>query len=141
MSNDRPLKVFLVDDDVKTLIMLKSQLSKKIDHDIDINIFVYGENSLDRMDKNPDIVVLDYYLDGIKEDAENGLEILKKIKAISPNTQIIMLSSQEDMETALEAIRAGAYDYIIKGEKGIDRLILTLNRLILDYKKQLKEVF
>ncbi len=128
-------KVFLVDDDVKTLIMLKHKLENLPEHKIKANVFAYGENCLDRMDEKPDIVILDFYLNAIRENAQNGLEILKKIKAIAPDTKVIMISSQEDMETALKTIRAGAYDYIIKNDRTMQRLLLVINKIILEWER------
>lgn len=130
--SDTTIKVFLVDDDVKTLIMLKGHLEKRIKHAIQVNVFAYGENCLDRLDENPDIVVLDYYLNAIKEDALDGIEVLKKIRELSPNTRIIMISGQESIETALETVRLGAYDYIIKNEKAMQRLELLVNKIIIE---------
>ncbi|HMS51791.1 MAG TPA: response regulator, partial [Chitinophagales bacterium] len=78
----------------------------------------------------------DYFLDGIQENAKTGLDILKQIKAISPDTAVIMLSGQEDMETALETIRNGAYDYIIKSENSNNRLMFTITKLLLEKQAQ-----
>ncbi len=129
-------KVFLVDDDVKTLIMLKHKLESLPDYKIQANVFAYGENCLDRMDEKPDIVVLDYYLNAIREDAQDGLQILKQIKTIAPDTQVIMVSGQEDMQTAIETIREGAYDYIIKNERTMQRLLLVISKIILGMEKE-----
>lgn len=131
----RNYKIFLVDDDIKTLIMLKTHLEKRIGHDITVNVFAYGENCLDRLDEEPDIIVLDYFLNAIKEDAVSGSDILKEIVAQRPQARVIMMSGQEDMETALEAIRNGAYDYIIKNEKSMQRLELLVNKIILEMGK------
>lgn len=124
-------KIFLVDDDVKTLIMFKHNLDRRLTFPVSINVFAYGENCLDRMeDEKPDIVVLDYYLNAIRENAQTGLEVLRQIKAQSPNTQVIMISGQEDMETAIECIRNGAYDYIIKNANAMQRLELVINKIL-----------
>ncbi len=128
---ERTFKIFLVDDDVKTLIMLKSHLEKRIEHNIKVNIFAHGENCLDKMELNPDIIVLDYHLDAIRETAKPGIDILKVIKQINPNTEVVMMSGQEDMDTALKTIRHGAYDYIIKNEKAMQRLELLVNKIII----------
>lgn len=129
--SQRNYKIYLVDDDVKTLIMFKHNLDRKISYPITINVFAYGENCLDKMEEEkPDIVVLDYYLNAIREDAQTGVEVLKKVKELSPNTIVIMISGQDDMETALECIRNGAYDYIIKNEKAMQRLELVINKVI-----------
>ena len=133
--SDKAYKIFLVDDDVKTLIMLKGNLEKKVYHNVTVNIFAYGENCLDKMDEKPDIVVLDFHLDGIRENAATGLEILKKIKSISPDTQVIMMSSQEDLKIALDTIRNGAYDYVMKQEDVIARLEFLINKIIIEKEK------
>ncbi|QQS27471.1 MAG: response regulator [Sphingobacteriales bacterium] len=132
----RNFKIFLVDDDIKTLIMLKNHLEKRIGHNITVNVFAYGENCLDRLDEEPDIIVLDYFLNAIKEDALSGTDILNQIVEQRPQARVVMMSGQEDMETALESIRNGAYDYIIKNEKAMQRLELLVNKIILEIEKE-----
>ncbi len=133
---ERIYKVFLVDDDIKMLIMLKHHLENRVKHDIKINIFAHGENCLDKMDLEPDLIVLDYYLNNIRENAQTGLEILRQIKQQRPNIEVIMMSAQEDMETALSTIREGAYDYVIKNEKTAQRVELLVNKVIYELKKK-----
>lgn len=132
----RNYKIFLVDDDIKTLIMLKTHLEKRIGHDITVNVFAYGENCLDRLNEEPDIIVLDYYLNAIKEDAMSGTDVLKGIVAARPQARVIMMSGQDDMETAIETLRNGAYDYIIKNEKSMQRLEFLVNKIILELEKE-----
>ena len=142
LMNDRLYKIFLVDDDIKTLMLIKSYLEKKITQfPIDISIFAYGENCLDRMGECPDIVVLDYFLDGIREDAQDGLQILKQIKTISPDTDVIFMSGQSNVETAIETLRWGAYDYIAKNERALQRLEILVNKAILEQKRLEAETF
>ena len=71
-----------------------------------VNIFSNGENCLDKMHENPDVIILDYYLDGIKADAANGLEILKKIRVTNPDVYVIMMSGQDDLKVAVERRRS-----------------------------------
>ncbi|OWY21334.1 response regulator [Sphingobacteriales bacterium UPWRP_1] len=132
----RNYKIFLVDDDIKTLIMLKTHLEKRIGHDITVNVFAYGENCLDRLNEEPDIIVLDYYLNAIKEDAMSGTDVLKGIVSARPQARVIMMSGQDDMETAIETLRNGAYDYIIKNEKSMQRLEFLVNKIILELEKE-----
>ena len=81
--SDKNYRIFLVDDDVKTLIMIKHHLEKKIAYPITVNVFAYGENCLDKIEEyQPDIIVLDFYLNAIRENAQTGIEILKQIKQI-----------------------------------------------------------
>ncbi len=130
MKGKQQYKVFLVDDDTKHLIMLKNHLEKKSEYDLKVNIFSNGENCLEKMHENPDVVILDYYLDGIKTDAANGLEILKKIRLSNPGAYVIMMSGQDDLKVAVDTIDHGAYDYIIKGESAYVRAQMIIDHII-----------
>ncbi|HNV98955.1 MAG TPA: response regulator [Chitinophagales bacterium] len=127
---DKQFRVFLVDDDTKHLIMLKNHLEKRSDYNLKVNIFSNGENCLEKMQEKPHVVILDYYLDGIKTDAANGLEILKKIRQQYPDTYVIMMSGQDDLKVAIATIDNGAYDYIIKGESAYVRAQMIIDHII-----------
>ena len=90
MANQNKRTIFLVDDDPMHLQMLKDHLSSKLS--VDITTFSTGEDCLANLDKNPDAIVLDYYLNSVEKNAANGIEILKKIKARNPDTEVVMLS-------------------------------------------------
>lgn len=102
--------LFIVDDNNLMVSTLKQFLQNRFGVSVNISTFNDGESCLEKVDKNTQIVILDYYMEG-----QNGLEILKAIKAINPKTEVIMLSSNEDMAVAIETFRAGANDYIVKG--------------------------
>jgi two-component system OmpR family response regulator len=69
------------------------------------------------MNEQPDIVVLDYYMDSVKKNAANGMEILKSIKKSYPTVHVIMLSNQEQYGVALQTLQKGAVQYVIKDEE------------------------
>ncbi|MBC8047408.1 MAG: response regulator [Fimbriimonadaceae bacterium] len=123
-------KIFLVDDDTKHLVMLKSHLEKKSEYDLRISIFSSGENCLEKMHEKPDMIILDYWLDGIKSDAANGLEILKKIRNTNPDAYVIMMSGQDNVRVAIDTIDHGAYDYVIKGESAYLRVQMLIDHII-----------
>ncbi len=125
MANSDLRKVFLVDDDPMHLQMLKDHLSSKLK--VDITTFSTGEDCLANLDKNPDVIVLDYYLNSVEKSAANGIEILKKIKARNADTEVVMLSGQEKIEIAVETMASGAFDYVIKNESSFLR---TENKLV-----------
>jgi DNA-binding NtrC family response regulator len=77
----------------------------------------------------PEIVVLDYHLNANNPGAKNGIEVLKQIKQINSQTKVIMFSAQDNINIALESMRNGAYDYIIKGETAFNKMETTVNRL------------
>src|SRR5690606_3831835 len=107
--------------------MLKDYLSERFIHEI--KIFDNGEEALRHIHLNPEIVVLDYHLSAHKPDAKNGVEILKEIKELAPDAQVIMLSGQGKIEVAVDSIKYGAYDYVVKGETAFSRTENIINNL------------
>lgn len=106
------LKVFLVDDDKLFVTMLADHLEEQ--GRFAVTTFATGEDFLEHIGENPDIVILDYYLDSAVPGAKNGLEILDQIKKTAPGLRVIMLSSQEKYGVALQTIAHGAVHYVIK---------------------------
>lgn len=116
--------LFIVDDNKLLAIDLKLFLENKFGTELNITNFSDGESCLKMIDKHTHIVILDYFLEG-----ENGLEILKAIKNINPNTEVIMLSGNEDIAIAVQTFRAGAKDYVVKGSgswRKITKLVTTI---------------
>lgn len=119
--------IFLVDDEPIQNEMLKDYLSERFVYDI--KVYDNGEEALKHMDLNPEIVVLDYHLSAHKPDAMNGVDVLKKMKEVAPDTQVIMLSGQDQIDVAIDSMKYGAYDYIVKGETAFSRTENVLNNI------------
>lgn len=130
MAKDNSYLVFVVDDDTKVLTMSKHYIEKNSAYEVEVMTFVSGEEALAKIDMKPDIVILDYYFDADDPSALNGIQVQEKIKQSSPDTEVIMISGQDNMEVALETIRKGAYDYIIKGENAITRAQLASEKIL-----------
>ena len=119
--------IFLVDDEPIQNEMLKDYLSERFLYDI--KIFDNGEEALQQMQLNPEIVVLDYHLNAHNRSAKNGVDILKQLKDQYPATQVIMLSGQDKIDVAVDSIKYGAYDYVVKGETAFSRMENVLNNI------------
>jgi two-component system OmpR family response regulator len=120
MTNDKPILLFIVDDDA---LFLKSlEIEFQLNADFQIRTFSTGEHCLEELGLNPDVVILDYHLDGIDNTAMNGLETLIKIKAAHSHIPVIMLSSQDKIEVAVNCMHHDAFDYVVKSETAFLRL-------------------
>ena len=136
MSKDK-IKIFLVDDDA---LLLKSLEIDFMEHaDFNIETFATGELCLNSLSDNPDVIVLDYYLDGIDKTAMNGIETLDKIKAFNPEIPVVMLSSQDKIEVAIDCMHHQAFDYVVKSETAFLRLQKIITT-IFHYQKVEKEL-
>jgi two-component system, OmpR family, response regulator len=111
--------IFIVDDDPVQLQMLTDHLSSM--SNFSIKTFPTGEDALKQIAEQPNIVFLDYYLSSVVKDAQDGLDILQEIKKESPLTEVVMLSSQDKIDVAVEVMKYGAFDYIVKGDSAFYR--------------------
>ncbi|HDP54375.1 MAG TPA: sigma-54-dependent Fis family transcriptional regulator [Bacteroidetes bacterium] len=115
-------KILVVDDDSSFCIMLKTFLSKK-GHDVD-EAFSVNEALRVLNGGSYDIILTDYRLpDG------SGLDILTQVKAISPNSGVIIMTGYADIRMAVKTIKLGAFDYVAKPINP-DEILLTIQNLL-----------
>ncbi len=137
MENESKIKIFLVDDDAVFLKTLQIQF--RATGDFDIETFATGELCLDKLSHSPDVIILDYLLDSIDKNAINGIKTLDKIKAYNQDIPVIILSSQDVIEVAVNCMHHRAFDYVVKSETAflrLQKIITTIFR----YKKMEKEL-
>ena len=137
MMKNEKIKLFLVDDDALYLKSLEIDFLQRADFYIET--FTTGEQCLENLSHNPDIIVLDYYLDSIDKTAINGIQTLDKIKAINSDIPVVMLSSQDKIDVAIECMHHKAFDYVVKSETAFMRLQKIITT-IFKYKKMEKEL-
>jgi two-component system OmpR family response regulator len=87
-----------------------------------IKTFATGELCLKNLSQNPDIIILDYHLNSVNKNAINGLATLDRIKKTNPRIPVIILSSQDKIEVAVNCMKHQAFDYIVKSETAFLRL-------------------
>lgn len=119
--------IFLVDDEPIQNEMLKDYLSSRFGYQF--KTYETGEEAIRDLNLNPEIIVLDYHLNSHIPDTQNGVQVLQKIKELRPATQVIMLSGQDKLEVAIDSIKYGAYDYVVKGETAFSRMENILNNI------------
>lgn len=137
MIPDYKIKLFLVDDDA---VFLKSLEIEFMQHaDFSIETFASGEDCIKALSHMPDVIILDFLLDGIVKNVMNGIETLDKIKAYDPEIPVIMLSAQDKIEVAISCMHHKAFDYVVKSETAFVRLQKIIPT-IFRYKKIEKEL-
>jgi len=137
MKNDNKIKLFLVDDDAIFLKLLEIEF---LDNgDFDIETYSSGELCLANLANKPDVIILDYHLDGIDRDAMNGLDTLDKIKSMNPDIPVVMLSSQDRIDVAINCMHHKAFDYVVKSETAFMRLQKIIDT-IFEHQKLEKEI-
>jgi len=120
--------ILVVDDDRSMRELLEILLTKE---QYQVSLAASGEEAFQILDENTfDLVITDIRMKDI-----NGIDVLKKAKKVSPETMVVMISAFATAETAVEAMREGAYDYVPKPFKvgDIKRIIqdtLTSKRTV-----------
>lgn len=114
------IKLFLVDDDAVFLRLLEIEFHEH--GEFDIETFATGELCVNNLSHKPDVIILDYLLDGVERDVMNGIDTLDKIKAFNPEIPVIMLSAQDKIDVAINCMHHAAYDYVVKSETAFMRL-------------------
>ena len=114
--------VFIVDDDpfhckIVSNILAKNEINN-------VKILNSGEDCLQHLDQQPNLIFLDYEMSGM-----NGIDVLNKVKYSSPNTTVVMISAQEKVEVAINAIKLGAFNYVVKNQNLFENINKTINEL------------
>lgn len=121
--------VLIVDDEIDFMETLIKRMKKR---DVNIDGVGSGAEALEALDQTRiDLVVLDVRMPGM-----DGLETLKRIKERHPLIEVIMLTGTADVDTAVQGMELGAFDYLMK-PMDIDELLYTLEDAYLQ--KTLKE--
>ncbi len=115
-------KIFIVEDDVFYASLLKKEIAKNRLGNVET--YHTGEDFVDNLYKMPDVVLLDHNLGNM-----NGIDVLKKIKSISPKIQVIFLSAQEKMHVAITSLKFGAFDYVEKNKTALNRVKALIRRI------------
>lgn len=122
MAEEKKVPMFIVEDDEAWAAGLTGKLGKKFS----INHFVSGEECVEKLaEVRPKMIVLDYHLEG----QMTGLDTLKQIMKIHPKAFVIMFSAQDDVQTAIDILDNGAYDYVVKGENAFNRLKIIIRNI------------
>jgi two-component system OmpR family response regulator len=127
MEFGKAKKIFVVDDDPLIAEALQDCLTSKIPHLV--SAYQTGEECMGHLAEQPDIVILDYYLNSVSKDAANGMEVLQHIKKYYPGIHVIMLSSLERYGTALQTIQKGAEQFVVKDKDAFEKIAAMIEEM------------
>jgi two-component system response regulator AtoC len=122
MKDQKGFKIFIVEDDLWYSSMLEYYLAMNPDYSIEK--FNTAKSFLNKIHEKPQVITLDYSLPD-----SNGDQLLAQIKEISPESKVIVISGQEDVKVALNLLKKGAYDYLVKDDDTKERLWNIINNL------------
>jgi DNA-binding NtrC family response regulator len=126
MENRKNPLIYMVDDDPAFRKMIDSYL--KINRLTNVKQFSSGESMLEELSKEEPMAVIEDF--DLGPGKLNGLEIFKKSRMIKPGIEFIFLSGQSSIEVAVDAIKLGAYDYVVKDEFAKENILNRMRKFI-----------
>jgi DNA-binding NtrC family response regulator len=121
VASKNPLIFVVEDNHVYNRLIVSFLKTNKLTN---VESFSTGEEALKAMGKQPAVVIQDYLLEGM-----NGIEVLKRAKKIAPNVEFIFLSGQDNIDVAINTMKYGAYDYIVKDQMALKKLVNKINKI------------
>jgi len=119
---DKPSKIFLVDDDPFCLQLMEHAIRGLGFQNI--HTFDNGASCLDALIDEPDIIFLDQMMGSV-----SGTDALKAIKRFNPDIYVVLVSGQQQVQVAVDSLKYGAFDYVVKDEQLTNRLTTVLAKV------------
>jgi len=121
------ISLFIVDDNEAFMNLIEMHLVNKEEEGtfqahFNITKFTNGEECLLSLHQNPDLILLDYYLNNDDVSLMNGDAVFRKIMEINPHQKVVMLSGQEEYGVVHTLIKQGLREYIMKDEEMFENL-------------------
>jgi len=123
MHEPETIRIFVIEDDPVYTKFLQYVLG--LNPDFEVTCFATGKEFLQQLHKRPAIVTLDYGLPDVP-----GESVLRQIKEFDPDIPVIVVSAQERIRTAVELLKAGAFDYISKDDDAKDRILNSIQNAL-----------
>lgn len=112
--------IFIVDDDISYMYPLVFYLQRKTGYKI--YCFTTGEECVNNINLEPGVVILDYNLNPQPPNSMNGLDVLRRIKKMSPRSKVVVLSSRDTYQAVENSLKTGAYTYVLKDTAAITNI-------------------
>ena len=128
-ENNRKHTIYIVDNNKLKAGLLRKYLLNKFENKVNIYIYFSGRSCLRMMNGSVDLVIYDSQ-NKKGWNAKQGVDILKTIKERFPKTTVVMHTSNDDVTVAIEAMRLGATDYVVKNSWSLMRIVELVENTI-----------
>jgi DNA-binding NtrC family response regulator len=123
MQKENDSLIFVVEDNRVYNKLIVSYL--KSNNFTNVMPFYSGEEVINNLYRNPDIIIQDFLLD----DGMNGIDVLKKAKEQGNEVEFIFLSGQDNIDVAINTMKYGAFDYIVKDQMALKKMVNKINKI------------
>jgi len=122
MQSQKDYKIYLLDDDMFYMHLFQQHLYNL--GYVDVSTFNDPVSCLENLQSPPDIIFYNHGVDFLK-----GLEVLKLIKRRNPHIYMIFICWEDEVETVIQSLKYGAFDYFVKGENDVKNIEMVLTKI------------
>ncbi|SFX23461.1 response regulator [Cytophaga hutchinsonii] len=126
--NDSDITIYVVEDNEIYSLILSNELMTKTD--FCINVFSSGEDMIKNIEegKKPHIIISDYNL-SLQGELKTAVELIEKLNTIDLMIPVIILTSKDDIKTAIEILKKGAFDFVIKNDNAFYQILSSIKKV------------
>jgi|GEM_PF-1068317 len=117
--------IFVVNEDTKKAGMLRKFIKERFQNKVNVYMYFSSKSCLRMIHENVHLVIIDYF-----NDSKKGNLLLKDIKALYPNMDVLIHTSNENITTAVDAMKLGASQYIVKNKTSWVRINEMVDNII-----------
>jgi len=121
MFDKKSKLIFIVEDDKAYGKSLEKFIQERFP-EAKTELFPVGELAIDNLHRDPDVIIMDYYLNSRYYDAEDGLEMVRQIKAMHARVKTIVLSAQEKLDVVVKVVEETHSHYVMKNEQAFQKI-------------------
>src|ERR1017187_3516764 len=131
MDTTNQTNIFIVDDNKIFTLALKADIENAfVDMPVKVQSFETGEKCMEKFkEEQPQVVILDYHLNSKYPDAADGITVLDWIKKENNETNVIILTVDDNIDIALKSFQHGASDYVVKTATQFKKINFSLLNL------------
>jgi DNA-binding NtrC family response regulator len=127
---DRTLNVYILNDNAEEAGKLRKYLLKRFGNRLNISLFFNRRSFFRMMDNHVDMVVVDDYHSHKHPNEDPSMQVLNKVKAEHPATEVVILTSHENVGTAIDAIKGGAREYILNKQGAWQSVLRVIDQAV-----------
>lgn len=134
----KKIKIIVIEDDAYYAKLLEKHIGhhltrEEAELEYDIRIYQTAQDALQNLEKDTDIVIMDYYLENDNgEVLFPGLDLLRTIKSYCEHCKTVVVSADDNQELTMKLFREGIYEFVVKDKNATDNLSTTLRKIIGD---------
>lgn len=120
------IKVFVIEDNELYSKLIERQLKERTDYQVEVFVTVESMLSELKSGNEPHLIITDYYLG---HQIKTASELIEEVELINASIPIVVMTSQSDLKLAINILKQGAFDFIVKDNSAFEKIVSTVSKV------------